>query len=94
MKGKEIKEIRSWIYFLYFLFRRGLRQLWAKCPLWKHLPQELVHFCKVSLPFLSFILKILDSRVKNFSFISSKNTYLVEIISNILAAAFRLAAFF
>ena len=68
-------------YFFIFLFR-------------KHLSQELDHFCKVSLSFLKLILGILDAGFKHFSSISSKNMYLVESISKILAAAFCLAAFF
>ena len=41
-------------YFLYFLFRKGLQQFWDKCPLWKHLSQELVYFCTVSTVFISY----------------------------------------
>ena len=81
-------------YFLYFLFRKWLRQFWAKCPLWKHLSQELIRFCKVSLLISSLIYKILDSGIKLFSSISSKNTYLVESISKSLVAAFCFADFF
>ena len=80
--------------FLYFLFRKGLQQFWAKCPLWKHLSQELGHFWKVSLLILSLILKILDSGIKLFSSISSKNTYLTESISKSLVAVFCFADFF
>ena len=71
-----------------------MRQLWAKCPLWKHLSQELVHFCKVPLLISSLILKIFVSGMKLFSFISSKNTYLVESISKSLDTAFCFADFF
>ena len=71
-----------------------MRQLWAKCPLYKHLSQELVHFWKVSLLISSLILKIFDSGIKLFSSISSKNTFLVESISKSLDAAFCFADFF
>ena len=68
-------------------------QLWAKCPLWKHLSQEWVHFCKVSLLISSLILKILYSGIKLFLSTPSKNTYLVESISKTVVAAFCFADF-